>query len=127
MGIVLFIHRWACIWLVNWQQCVFTLRSENVNPASISTDNGIHLRLPMKGSIFIRRVPRLCPSLSVGSALLQDNEAPGRAMHFGALNCPDGDTQTTQYFRTMDRAPASLPVCADSSKSRLTLIYYFKL
>lgn len=76
----------------------------------------------MKGSIFMRRVPlSLSLSLSVASALLQDNEAPGRTMHFGALNCPDGDTQTAQYFRTMDRAPASLSVCTDSSKSRWTL------
>lgn len=49
------------------------------------------------------------PSLSVTSALLRDNEAPDKALHLGALSCPDGDTQTEQFFSTMDRAAASLP------------------
>lgn len=45
----------------------------------------------MKGSIFMSRV-----SLSVASTLLQDNETPRKALHFGALSWPDGDTQTEQ-------------------------------
>lgn len=74
----------------------------------------------MKGSIFMSEV-----SPPAASALLQDNEAPGRAAHLGALSPPDGDTQTEQLFSTMDRDTASPPaVCAEgSSSSRWTLIY----
>lgn len=61
-----------------------------VSPASISADNGINLRSPMKGSIFMSEP--LC--LSAASAPpVGNNEAPGRALHLGASR-PDGDTHT---------------------------------